>query len=62
MTEGTEHALEYAVGGCLFCMAIAMLLWLHGALMQQTKVFGKEPEYVILFEQEGVAEWSHSDE
>ena len=54
MTEGMEHALEYAVAGVLFCMAIAMLLWLHGAFVQQMQVLGREPERLILFEREGV--------
>ena len=53
MTEGTEHALEYVVSGVLFCMAIAVLLWLHGAFMLQARTIGDTPERVILFEQKG---------
>ena len=53
MTEGTEHMLEYVVSGVLFCMAIALLLRLHGAFMQQAEVIGNVPERVILFEQKG---------
>lgn len=53
MTEGTEHSLEYVVSGLLFCMAIVILLWLHGAFMQQAKEIGNTPERVILFEQKG---------
>ena len=53
MSDGTEHALEYAVAGVLFCMAIGVLLWLHGAFMQQVQATGNEPERLILFETEG---------
>ena len=62
MTEGTEHALEYVVAAGMFCMAIAMLIWLHGAMIQQITMLGKEPECVILFEREGGLGWNHSDE
>lgn len=47
MTDGTEHIL----GGVLFCIAIALLLRLHGMYTQQVKDAGKEPNRVILFEQ-----------
>lgn len=53
MTEGTEHSLEFAVSGLLFCMALAMLLWLHNAFLKQTEVIGTAPERLILMEQEG---------
>ncbi len=53
MTEGTEQTLEYAFSGVLFCMAIAMLLWMHSAFMQQAETVGSSPERVILFEREG---------
>lgn len=53
MTEGTEHALEYACSGVMFCMAIAMLLWLHSAFMRQAEVIGRTPERVTMFEQKG---------
>lgn len=51
MTEGTEQAIEQFAGGILFCMAIAMLLWFHTVTEEQLRVFGKEPERLILFEQ-----------
>ena len=54
MTDGTEHALETVTAGVLFCMAIALLLGLHNAFVQQTKVLGTAPERLILLEQEGV--------
>ncbi len=53
MTEGTEHALEYAFSGVIFCMAFGMLLWLHSAFMRQAEVIGITPERVIMFEEEG---------
>lgn len=53
MTEGTEHSMEYVISGLLFCMALTMLLWLHGAFLKQTRVIGTEPERLILMEQEG---------
>lgn len=53
MTEGMEHAFEYVTAGILFCMAVAMLLWLHGAFLQQLQVVGKAPERLIMLEQEG---------
>lgn len=53
MTDGTEHALEYVLSGVLFCMALTMLLWLHGAFTKQTEVIGDTPDRIILFEQEG---------
>ncbi len=53
MTEGTEHSLEYVISGLLFCVALAMLLWLHGAFLRQAQVIGNEPERLILMEQEG---------
>ena len=53
MTDSTEHALEAVVAGSLFCMAIVVLLWLHGAFMQQIQRFGDFPERLILMECEG---------
>ncbi len=53
MTEGTEQALEYACSGVLFCMAVVILVWLHGAWMRQAQVMGNAPERVIMFEQKG---------
>ena len=53
MTDGGEHALEYVVSGVLFCMAMAMLLWMHGAFMKQAEMVGHTPERMILYEQEG---------
>lgn len=53
MTEGTEYSLEFAVSGLLFCMAIAMLLWLHRGFLQQTEAIGAAPERLILMEREG---------
>ena len=59
MTEGIEHALEYVLGGVLFCMAIVILLQLHGAFLKQIHMLGRTPEQLILFEQEGEEEWRH---
>ena len=42
MTDGVEHALEYVVSGVLFCMAMAMLLWMHGAFMKQAEMLALE--------------------
>ncbi len=53
MTDVTEQALEYMVGGIMFCLAIVMLLWLHNGFMQLTEVVGTSPERVILFEEKG---------
>ncbi|MBR6538172.1 MAG: hypothetical protein IKT67_13325 [Lachnospiraceae bacterium] len=53
MTDMTEHALEYVVGGILFCIAIVMLLWLHSSFVHLTKAVGTSPERVILFEKKG---------
>lgn len=50
MTESTERAMEYAFAGILFCMALSILLRLHGTVMQQMKVLGKDPERVIFLE------------
>lgn len=50
MTESTERAMEYVFAGFLFCMALSILLWMHGATIQQWDAFGKEPERVIFFE------------
>lgn len=52
MTEGTEHAIEHVIGGILFGIAISLLLWFHAAAEEQLQVFGKEPERLILFEQD----------
>lgn len=57
MTEGVEHALEHVFAGVLFCIAVTMLLWLHGMFMQQVQSAGKEPERLILFEEDGG--WKH---
>lgn len=51
MTEGTEHVLEYTVGGILFCMATAVLLLLHGTFLQQVQTAGRTPERLIMAEQ-----------
>lgn len=51
MNESTEHALEYALSGVLFCMAIALMIWLHGTYLQQLQVVGRVPERLILAEQ-----------
>ena len=53
MTEGTEQVLEYVASGVLFCMAIAMLLWIHGAFLKQVEEIGNVPDRVILYEQKG---------
>lgn len=51
MSESTEHALEYMLGGALFCMAITMMIWLHGTFLQQVQMAGRAPERLILAEQ-----------
>lgn len=51
MAEGTEQAMEHIMGGILFCMAIALLLWFHTVAEEQLQMLGKEPERLILFEQ-----------
>lgn len=50
MTEGVEHGLEIAFAGLLFSLAVTLLLWLHGAFVQQTQVLGRMPERLILME------------
>lgn len=52
MTEGTEQVIEHIIGGVLFCIAIACLLWFHTVTEEQLQVVGKEPERLILFEQD----------
>ena len=61
MSESIEHALEHAVAGVLFCIAVAMLLWLHGTFVRQIKLTGKSPERLIMAEQSEGREWNHSD-
>lgn len=53
MTEGAEHGMEAVFAGILFCMAVAVLLWLHGAFMGQISRLGDSPERLILTEYEG---------
>lgn len=53
MTEGTEHALEYAFSGGVFCMAVVLVLWLHRTSCEQLQNVGKLPEQMILFEENG---------
>ncbi|MBQ8800003.1 MAG: hypothetical protein IJZ55_10600 [Lachnospiraceae bacterium] len=53
MTEGIEHALEVAFSGVLFCGAVILLLWLHGAFCKQLECVGICPEQMILFEESG---------
>jgi len=53
MTEGIEHSLEFVFAGVLFCMSIAMLVWLHGAFMRQVQIIGRVPERLILLEESG---------
>lgn len=53
MTEGTEHALEAAFSGVLFCGAVILLLCLHGAFCGQLECVGTLPEQMILFEDRG---------
>lgn len=54
MTEGVERATEHVIAGILFCMAITLLLWFHGTLVQQTGVFGKDAGRLIISEREDV--------
>ncbi len=54
MTEGIEQAMEYIVGGILFGIALSLLLWFHRAADGQLQVLGKEPERLILLEQDRV--------
>lgn len=51
MTDITEHALEYAFAGILFCMAFFLLLWFHRAAESELQVCGKTPERMIMFEE-----------
>ncbi len=51
MTDGIERAIESVFAGVLFCIALGMMLWLHGAFMQSLDIVGKEPEQLILFEE-----------
>lgn len=57
MTESIEHALEYVLGSVLFCMAVILLLRLHGRFLEQMYIFGEQPEQLILFEQKGEDGW-----
>ncbi|MBP3616462.1 MAG: hypothetical protein J6J38_00315 [Lachnospiraceae bacterium] len=54
MTDGMEQAFEHIVGGILFGTALLLLLWFHRAADGQLQVFGKEPERLILLEQDRV--------
>ena len=51
MSESIEHALEHVVAGVLFCIAIAMLFWLHSTFLQQVQLTGRTSERLILTEQ-----------
>ena len=62
MSESTERALEHMVAGILFCTAIMMLLWLHSAFLKQIQQAGRQPERLILVEQNEEMDWRHSDE
>lgn len=62
MSESIEHAMEYIVAGVLFCVAIAMLLLLHGMFLDQVRVTGKASDRLIMIEQSEEREWKHSDE
>ena len=53
MTQGMEHTMEAIFAGIIFCMAVVVLLWLHGAFMGQIHRFGDVPERLILTEDEG---------
>jgi len=53
MTEGTEHALEIAFSGVLFCGAVVLLLWMHRVFEEQLCCIGSFPEQMILFEENG---------
>jgi len=61
MSESIEHALEHVLAGVLFCMAVVMLLWLHGTFVRQVQLTGKSTERLIMAEQSGGREWNHSD-
>ena len=52
MTEGIEQAIEHIVGGILFGTALLLLLWFHAVTEEQLQMLGKEPERLILFEQD----------
>lgn len=52
MTEGTEHALEIAAAGILFCAAFAMLVLLHATVYRQAECMGWQPERLILYEED----------
>lgn len=52
MTEGVERAVEHVIAGILFCVAIGLLLWLHGTLVQQTTVFGTDAGRLLVSERE----------
>lgn len=62
MSESIEHAMEYIVAGVLFCVAIAMLLLLHGMFLNQVRVTGKSSDRLIMIEQSEEREWKLSDE
>lgn len=51
MSESIENALEHMVAGVLFCVAIAMLFWLHGTFLYQVQLIGRSPERLIMSEQ-----------
>lgn len=57
MTEGVEQGLEMAFAGLLFSMAIALLLWMHGAFLHQAQKIGSTPERLILMEEKGDEGW-----
>lgn len=61
MSENIEHALEHMVAGLFFCMAIAMLLWLHGTFLQQVRVVGRYSERLVMLEQCEERKWNHLD-
>lgn len=62
MSENMEYALEHVIAGVLFCMAVAMLLWLHGVFLQQVSFAGRASEQLILVEQSEGQEWNRLDE
>lgn len=51
MSESIEHGLEHTVAGVLFCMAIAMMFWLHSTFLQQVRMTGRSSERLIMVEQ-----------